>query len=99
MTYLDTELFIDLEDLSENIDILHEIGKLPAVPQAREQAWLLGLLLGLSLHFGVGTLSRHHGGGSRASGAAPQGWFPQLFFPFSLADGVAFKERIRWGMD
>lgn len=91
VTYLDIEILVDLKNLPKDVDILHEIGKLPAVPQALQQTWLFGLLLGCILDFGVGTLSRYHGGGSKASGAAAQGWFPQLFFS---RDMVGFQQRV-----
>lgn len=63
-THLDIEILVDLENLAKSVDELHEIGKLPAIPQALEQARLLGLLLlGRGLHLGVGAFSRYHGGG------------------------------------
>jgi hypothetical protein len=67
-TYLDFELIIDLHDSSKDGDILHETGKLPAVPNALEKTkFLCRLFLGGSDRLRAAALSRYHCGGMRPS--------------------------------
>lgn len=65
-TYLDFELFVDLHGLPKDGNVLHKTSKLPAAPDALEQAgFFWGLLLGGSDRIGAGALSRSHRGGMR----------------------------------
>ena len=73
--YLNIKVLVNLHNLPECENILHQIRKLPAVSQTLEQVRFLGSLLGGSLHLGVGALSRYHRGdktqwgrGGRAGG-------------------------------
>jgi len=60
-TYLDFELFVNLHDLPEDGNVLHETCKLPTVPDALEQTrFFWGLLLGGSDRIGAAALSRYH---------------------------------------
>lgn len=55
VAYLDIQILINLHNPSENENPLHEIGKLPHIPNALEQAWFLGRLG--SLHLLASSLS------------------------------------------
>jgi hypothetical protein len=58
LVYLDVQVLINLHNPSENEYPLHEIGELPHIPNALEQAWFFGSLG--SLHLLAASLSRRH---------------------------------------
>jgi len=57
--YLDVEIFVDSDGLAEDVYVLHDVGKLPHVPQSSKQAVLLSSRL-RRLHLRRCTLSRYH---------------------------------------
>jgi hypothetical protein len=66
-TYLDSKILVNLHNLSKDVNVLHDICKFPAAPNALQQSRFLG---GLSLRgidrLGAAALSRsHRGGGTR----------------------------------
>lgn len=80
-TYLDLKFFVNLHDLAENGDVLHEACELPGVTDVLEQASLLSrLLFGGRNGLGAGALSRSHCGGTeavkagRVKGGSAKGW-------------------------
>ena len=56
--YLDVEVFVNSDGLAEDVYVLHDIGKLPHVPQSSKQATILRKRR--RLHLCRSTLSRHH---------------------------------------
>jgi len=62
MTNLNVKVLVDFDDVTEQVDVLHEVGKFPHVAQLVQHAGFLGWPIGL--HFLAGPLSRSHVGGA-----------------------------------
>lgn len=60
--YLYIDIIIKLHRLAKCIYVLHQVWKLPHVPQLMKDAMFLGLWGALRLGFLSDTLTRHHGG-------------------------------------
>lgn len=67
VTYLDLEFFVNLHDLAEHGDVLHEAGKFPVAANLLQQARLLSsLFLRRNIRLRAAALSRSHCGGTDA---------------------------------